>query len=77
MSSNPGVIKFRVLSTSVQVTSNISSKNKQNAIFSSKNKQNATKLKRDNCEIASSRAIGLVDTAVSFAIAIMTLNCIK
>ena len=58
MSSNPGVIKFRVLSTSVP--SNISSKNKQNAIFSRKNKQNATKLKRDNCEIASSRAIGLV-----------------
>ena len=48
MSSNPGVIDFRVLSTSVP------------SGISSKNKQNATKLKRDNCEIASSRAIGLV-----------------
>ena len=48
MSSNPGVIDFRVLSTSVPSS------------ISSKNKQNATKLKRDNCEIASSRVIGLV-----------------
>ena len=48
MSSNPGVIDFRVLSTSVPSS------------ISSKNKQNVTKLKRDNCEIASSRAIGLV-----------------